>query len=289
MGQYAALTYCWGGPQSYCTTEATLQDHLNGFAPDELPQTITDAIETTRKLGLNYIWIDAFCIIQDSVEDKSTELANMHNVYKNAHVTISAASAGSCHDGFLGRASLPLSSTADPPRFCRFPVHCDERRVGTFTLEGPIWDWSFFGNHPDPIMQRAWTMQEHWLSPRLLMYGSKGLSWLCDSTQQRYGGPTVDHFTDNLPRLNQVWYALNEKHANDASREEHKSAVEKVKSWHLWESLVVDYTQRSLSVAEDKLPALSGLAQEFGSVTCDEYLAGLWRKALLDNLCWYSK
>ena len=44
-----------------------LKDNLSalfdGIASRELPQTFTDAIEITRKLGVDYIWIDSLCII----------------------------------------------------------------------------------------------------------------------------------------------------------------------------------------------------------------------------------
>jgi hypothetical protein len=54
-----------------------------------------------RKLNLYYLWIDSLCIIQDSSEDWPREAARMTQVYKNAFVTISAASATDCAQGFL--------------------------------------------------------------------------------------------------------------------------------------------------------------------------------------------
>jgi hypothetical protein len=45
-----------------------------------------------------------------------------------------------------------------------------------------------------------------------------------------------------------------------------------------WYSLVEEYTNRELSYAADKLPALSGLAHKFAQATDDVYLAGLWKR-----------
>ena len=62
-----------------------------GFGTESLPQTVKDAVETTRNLGIRYLWVDALCIIQDSPEDKLKEIAGMGAIYKNATVTIAVS------------------------------------------------------------------------------------------------------------------------------------------------------------------------------------------------------
>lgn len=47
---------------------------------------------------------------------------------------------------------------------------------------------------------------------------------------------------------------------------------------------MADYSERKMSVPSDKLPALAGVAQLFGS--SENYLIGLWRQDLLENLLW---
>jgi hypothetical protein len=71
------------------------------IALKELPKTIQDAVFIARKLGLQFLWVDALCIIQDEEEDKSKEITQMPQIYKNTYVTITAASARSSDDGFL--------------------------------------------------------------------------------------------------------------------------------------------------------------------------------------------
>jgi len=60
-----------------------------------------------RYLDLRYIWIDAFCIMHDSAEDKMKELANMANIYENASITLVAASAAGADEGFLEPKTIP--------------------------------------------------------------------------------------------------------------------------------------------------------------------------------------
>ncbi|EON68892.1 hypothetical protein W97_08150 [Coniosporium apollinis CBS 100218] len=78
---YVALSYCWGGAQPFTTTSLTLQDRLQGFFLSSLPRSLQDAVTATRKLGLRYLFVDALCIIQDSQEDKDSEMAKMGEVY----------------------------------------------------------------------------------------------------------------------------------------------------------------------------------------------------------------
>jgi hypothetical protein len=52
---------------------------------------------------------------------------------------------------------------------------------------------------------------------------------------------------------------------------------------------VESYSARSLTFLSDKLPALSGAANKFGSVLSDDYVAGMWKNTLRFNLCWYRE
>src|SRR6201999_305572 len=66
--KYAALSYCWG--------ESIFRDYLKKYYStftstinfNQLPQTFLDAIRAASGIGLEYIWIDCLCILQDSTE-----------------------------------------------------------------------------------------------------------------------------------------------------------------------------------------------------------------------------
>jgi hypothetical protein len=55
-----------------------------------------------------------------------------------------------------------------------------------------------------------------------------------------------------------------------------------------WHILVEEYTKRSLSFAQDRAVAISGIAERIGNMTKDEYCAGLWRLCLVNQLGWYD-
>ena len=64
-GAYIALSHCWGTNRHFVTEKATLHVNLKGIHFEDLPKTFRDAIVLTRRLGVQYLWIDSLCIIQD--------------------------------------------------------------------------------------------------------------------------------------------------------------------------------------------------------------------------------
>ncbi|KAK4445689.1 HET-domain-containing protein, partial [Podospora aff. communis PSN243] len=252
MGYYAALSYCWGGPQAVSLTKRTASKMAEQIHLRSLPKTLRDAVFVTRQLGLRYLWVDALCIIQDSTEDKATQLALMARICKDSTVTIAAASAFSVEEGFLETRQ---------PRPCTYP---------SFLL--PFRGWK----DKRPINRRAWTLQERLLSPRLVNYGTRGLSWQCQTSLRAHGG--MGRFVrDESRRLDSAFF-LPDRPALDAE------------SLHdSWNTIVTDYTGREVSFADDKLVALAAVASEFQNQGLgNQYLAGIWRTDLCRRLMWYK-
>lgn len=93
--QYLALSYTWAPKLNSVGEDNDLE-----FLPDDLPDTIEDAITVTRKLGFQYLWIDRYCINQQNEKEASAQIRQMDLVilvYKNAEITMIAA-AGKIHD-----------------------------------------------------------------------------------------------------------------------------------------------------------------------------------------------
>ncbi|KAB5542496.1 heterokaryon incompatibility protein-domain-containing protein, partial [Coniochaeta sp. 2T2.1] len=98
---YTALSYCWGTTEPLATLSTNINEMRSGIPLSKLPRTIKDAIQVTKFLGIQYLWVDALCIIQDDKIDWARESAAMAGIYGNAYVTIAAASASSADEGFL--------------------------------------------------------------------------------------------------------------------------------------------------------------------------------------------
>jgi len=123
-GQYLALSYCWGGPQQYKTTEENVADNCQAIQLEKLPQTIQNAISIIRRLGFRYLWIDALCILQDSEIGKHREINHMGAVYRNASLTIVASNALCVSEGFL--YNVPAT------RSFHVPVYMDDGKFASF-------------------------------------------------------------------------------------------------------------------------------------------------------------
>lgn len=90
---YAALSHVWGDVEAappLKTIRGNYDEMKEGIPLFRLPPNFADAVETCRRLGVQFIWIDSLCIIQDSDEDWQQEAGTMHEVYRNAEVTIVA-------------------------------------------------------------------------------------------------------------------------------------------------------------------------------------------------------
>lgn len=92
--QYVALSHCWGTDQGKAvpkTTKAKLANHVESIDLASLPKTFTDAMVATLRLGVQYIWIDSLCIIQDDKDDFSRECSQMHLIYSKSMCTIAVS------------------------------------------------------------------------------------------------------------------------------------------------------------------------------------------------------
>lgn len=93
--KYITLSHCWGivSPDDFKLTAATFNLLRKGVTAPKLRKNYIDAIKICRAMGINYLWIDSLCIIQDSTEDWRNECSHMGNVYKRSLCSIAASSA----------------------------------------------------------------------------------------------------------------------------------------------------------------------------------------------------
>ncbi|KAG0649689.1 hypothetical protein D0Z07_3961 [Hyphodiscus hymeniophilus] len=268
-GRYLALSYCWGKSQPVTLTETRLKRAPVSFPLRTLPQTLRDAIIIASHLGFQYIWIDALCIVQDSNDgwEWKQESAKMNHIYGNswtieiltssnsdfkilnsATLTIAAAAASSTTEGIFS------FGTGQPQPSCSLPWQLSNGEIGSVNVEVHETE----EKKDEPLDSRAWALQEALISPRLLRYGNSQMSWKCNQIEQNANGPLISRT---------------------------KQPTSKCQSWT---SIVTDYTARTLTYNSDRLAALEGYAKLLGiKRPYDEYLSGLWKSELLEQLLWY--
>lgn len=278
---YIALSYCWGPPSvgkpQLITTAATLADRQTKIPLAEMPDTIRDAVVFARYMGIEYIWIDALCIIQDDAEDWATEAALMFAVYRYATLTLVAAAGDTSHSGFLQRTS------AGPSVLVPFESKKGESKVsGTYVLSGlnehRTWDADYPSHmHTRAWATRAWTYQEDLMSTRVLYFDNHTSYFRCQSQRRLEHSSKV---YDNVQSWNHLLSPVPKDISPDELKERRESLYER------WKDLIIEYTRRKLTVSNDKFLALSGLARTFSSALADQYVAGLWRDDLVRGMLW---
>ncbi|KAK4168150.1 heterokaryon incompatibility protein 6 [Cladorrhinum sp. PSN259] len=301
--EYAALSYCWGGPQEFQTETASLTHREAGFSVADLPQTIQDAVKLTQRIGLQYLWVDSLCIIQDDAADKLREVTRMADIYKNACITISAARADKATEGFLKDRSHPTTKLWK--QLVPFPYHLPdlpETSSGDEPLptlgeamklprphRGTLWIHTQSSGLAtavkEPVNRRAWCLQEQVLSPRLLSYGFWP-TWRCNKLLASDGGYFARDDDTTLASYQRFTNAmLNSQQQHAGQKQDIFRTAQLLETWR---SFVEDYSRRTLSIQSDKLPAIAGIAREMNRMTGLSYVAGLWKENLLQDLMWYT-
>ncbi|KAK1756693.1 heterokaryon incompatibility protein-domain-containing protein [Echria macrotheca] len=279
---YAALSYCWGGPQPLTLLQSNQSTFLtDGFSLDSLSKSVQDALHTAAELSIPHLWVDSLCIIQDDLDDVAREIAAMPRIYRNAHVTLKASRAKSSADGFL--TDRPET---DRPHLCfKLSHRGSKHKLGSVVLLSQDEE-----RIDEPLDTRAWALQERILSPRVLDFATRHVGWICRGTSMDKWSSSTDGWRrriDTNPKLRDISHDVFHRDFPDenalvrAAREIRAGSV-----LQHWRELLQAYSRRELSFPKDRILAMSGIAETYGSVFRDQYLAGLWRFAIDSELLW---
>jgi hypothetical protein len=223
---------------------------------DLIPKTFQDAVYIARKLNLEYLWIDALCILQHESAnfDWVHEASLMRSVYGGAYVNLAASSATSVYSGCFLKPAYHSSG------FCgRVTINTSEYSVVRNFHSSNVYEESSVETH---LASRAWSLQEKLLPPRTLFFGDRGLFWECRTKIASEFLP--DGFPGKLG-----WHLVQPED----------------KAWN-WFDIVWHYSGAALTFGTDRLPALSGVATRQRETTGDDYLAGMWRRQLVMQIPW---
>ncbi|KAG4443220.1 hypothetical protein IFR05_001263 [Cadophora sp. M221] len=242
---------------------SNLRERQESIPESTLPQVFRDAFIIARRLNIRYIWIDALCIVQDDPEDWLRESVLMSQVYENCTLTISATKSNKCENGFLqprDNLEQEIGTYLDPNER---PLYVRVAQSNVHQIQGPLND-------------RGWTFQERLLSPAVLHFTEDGIYWECRSICVNDSGARL-HCNVELKAM----YALEEWSFGGGEEYESASGFE-----IFWAGIVENYCKRALIFPQDKLLALSGIAQRYQVRTDGKYVARLWENKLMKWLLW---
>jgi len=292
-------------------TKASLGNfmHGDGISVSRLGQTIQDAIEVTRRIGVSFLWVDALCICQDDDEEKAVEITRMCDIYSSSTVTIAVADAKSSTEGFLKMSGQDDDGPCIEIPFRDLPTLQDKLRllvgrmqkigsrlIGSKTHTSMLWPGGQHANltlypirdrvydvgdlrkrYEDfPLNTRAWTLQENLLSPRVLFYTRHELLMI---NYQDYMRPVLPSMFDYVgPGVEEsdreIWNKLLEL------------VMRKEDFATMWMRLVRKYTQRHMTYEKDRLAALRGLITAIEVQSGQRSLYGMWEDSLIRTMAW---
>ncbi|KFX91575.1 hypothetical protein O988_07693 [Pseudogymnoascus sp. VKM F-3808] len=273
-GTYAALSYCWGLSPSnpftsmYTTTIATLPSRKAEMHFSALPLTLQHAILVTRALGLQYLWIDALCIIQDSASDTAHEIQAMDAVYGNAEVVICATSGTSSKSGFL----TPRQEVQ--PLFTAPFLPCEGGDAGAYGFYDPETfpkrnDWQAV--EMSEWNKRAWTFQERIVPPRVLHFSHSTLRLECRTSDfsELECAPRQVVVGNSVLGNDYRYLGVLERLAAQEPRD-------KLEIYETYYKFACEYSKRVLNFEKDRQAAFSAVVKRFWELMEKECLYGLW-------------
>jgi hypothetical protein len=175
---YATLSHCWGQRPFFKLTPYSLERLCLGLQRTEFPKSFADAMLTACSLGIKWLWIDCYCILQGDDEsskvDWSTESVLMSRIYANAMINIGVSHASNPYKrAFVSR---DLSETPRRNRVVDWrPTRSHNRSL--YQLEH---DEDRLRPKKLKLFERAWCVQERFLATRMLHFGLDQLYWECN-------------------------------------------------------------------------------------------------------------
>ncbi|KAK0649897.1 heterokaryon incompatibility protein-domain-containing protein, partial [Cercophora newfieldiana] len=284
--RYATLSHCWGLLQISRLLTTNQAEFKQGIRVSTLQPTFQHAIRVVAMLGLRYLWIDSFCILQDSATDWETESALMGKVYRHASVNIAATSSSDARGGLFFDRDPDLVQP-----FVAYSAPANNANQIKMLEDGwYVWKndmrWSRVGR--EPLNLRGWVLQERLLSTRTVHFAKSEMVWHCLEDLASESVPYQFQSDLLAVPMNQIRDYTDIRIAIAAARTEgHRiSSQTRARLYRDWRKVLAHYSKCGLTKETDKLVAIFGVADELEQLTGDWCLAGMWRSQMPSCLLW---
>lgn len=301
-GTYVALSHCWGKGYIPRTISLTLDGFKKKIPWSVLTKTFQDAIILTRRLGIDYIWIDSLCIIQDNEADWKLEAARMAAIYESAELVVSAALAKDGSRGLFAERSpapvvsfdrsggslimLPHGTTRHIHSACESvspSVDYIVRDIPMHAQWDPMELIALNTTEINPLLERAWAFQERLLATRIVHFTEHELIWECKKSQ-RCECMYLDR-SDARPKLAREPHNIKLEYSHVVAAAQQSSPH--IDPYLLWAKVVETYTARKLTYEKDRFPALAGAATKMQQLGIGRYVAGIFVRDIPRSLLWH--
>lgn len=283
--KYMTLSHRWGSSSVPALTTQTIDTWKNGLSVKMLPKRYQEFITLAQRLQIRYVWIDSLCIIQegDGGEDWRAEALAMDQVYQNSFCNVSA-DWGSGKRGLYFERDLRL---VDKPQIDwkvkREPNPNVVAVEKCLLVENEFWEEQVSRS---PLNIRGWVVQERWLSPRNLRFGTREVFFEC--AQSTF----CERFPDTFPEILQEGDVVLKVAFSKLQMPRNQPivlgpATPGTELYDAWGDVLAKYSSCNLTFASDRAVAFAGIAKFFRALVDDNYVAGLWLRNLASEMMWF--
>jgi hypothetical protein len=222
--RYVTLSHCWGNAKPVQTVRQNLSQRQANITFAELPKTFQHAVELCQQLGIDYLWIDTLCIIQDSKDDWEIQSGEMGSIYYNSTLTVAAEDAFDSDGGMLLPAD-PHTTVSLSQDFCNNRGQAYLRPSSWYPGHHTNWNMNMRERPDGPprcaLGRRGWAYQERVLARRVIHFARGSFYWMCGEygwwqggvCRPSYGLPRRDF--DLLRKVTQNKFHLVKDNTND--------------------------------------------------------------------------
>ena len=299
---YAALSYVWGKDQRLKLRQANENMLMlpNALVENPPAVTIIDAIEVIAQLslpGLNHIWVDALCIVQDSDLDKQNQIGRMGRTYTEASITIVAASGEDADAGLPGlragsrnvrQTIVPVISGQNVRTSGNGGLVLHEHGLALMDTLNPLPDEGHDFWTSSMWSTRGWCMQERVLSRRRLIFTEEQVFWqcsgstFCEETHFESSLSTFDPFYQGAQKhkrsLQQVLGEFEKPMASEADIYE--------QCWQTFTGLANTFCELDFTGEGDILDGFSGITQALTARIGETFTWGMPTSRFSQALMW---
>ena len=279
--RWITLSHSWGpkGSINLKLSQSNIEGLKAKISFESLTENFKDAVVTARNLGERFgtlfLWIDALCIIQDSVSDWATESIKMGSIYSNSFCTF-----------FACRGVDPSAGLWDTPDTLSRHECCIEGGPNS-CLRGrwQIRDVDAFKNgvQNSKLCSRAWAHQESNLATRRLYFAPGQVFWGCYQGVKQEMDPGSVLLEASTTAETGGLSMLAIQCDRDSTRQQKLD-----KSYSIWLEIATQHSVRDITYATDRLPSLAAIAKvmldwiEYP----DDYIAGTWKSFFWACILW---
>ncbi|KAK8137229.1 HET-domain-containing protein [Apiospora sp. TS-2023a] len=309
-GAYATISHCWGTERFPTLTSASLAEFTSGISRTELPRSFQEAMETTETLGIRYLWIDCYCIIQDDQSDWLSEAPLMSKVYSNSQINIGAADASGPRQGmFRERPINSIIIRPEPSSGMECMAYRLVKKDGRAQFDGGLFndplDRAFESKvlRESALMTRAWVLQERALSRRMVTFTREEIYWQCHESAATESYPvgwpkaSIERLIDDpfwslspsQSLLRNVRRGPN-RHTESSHHDDPVLEPRPVTYQERWFNALSSYNAAKLTYpAKDKILAIDGIGMRLAELSNDAYSRGILAKTMPYALLWENK